>query len=132
MKARVKATGEIIEVEQVAKSIYGRTDGIVELYKKDMLDFSQNRHHSNINNLKATEDERIAYEAGYQNCCYNHGIPFVRIRRVWKSQVKWEVMLSDVAMERFPIEQIAQDIAREMKDEYEKYKRESNYDQAQP
>lgn len=79
-----------------------------------------------IQKLKATEDERVAYEAGYQACCYDHGIPFVRIRRVWKSQVKWEVMLSDVAMERFPIEQIAQDIAREMKDEYEKYKRNEN------
>lgn len=73
-------------------------------------------------NLKVIEDERLAYEAGYQACCYDYGIPFVRIRREWKGQARWDIRLSDVALERFPIEQMAQDIAREMKREYEKYK----------
>lgn len=71
-----------------------------------------------------SEDEQLAYEVGYQACCYDHGIPFVRIRREWRDQVRWDLRLSDVTMEHFPIEQIAQDIAREMKREYEKYKKE--------
>ena len=42
MKAKVKATGEIVEVERVSKNIFGRTDGIVAMYSKDVLDFNLN------------------------------------------------------------------------------------------
>lgn len=74
--------------------------------------------------FNVSEDERIAYEAGYQCCCYDHGIPFVRIRREWKDQVRWDVRMSGETIERISIEHLAQDIAREMKKEYEKYKQE--------
>lgn len=45
MKAKVKATGEIIEVERVSKNIFGRTDGIVAMYSKDVLDFNLDPPH---------------------------------------------------------------------------------------
>ncbi|WP_168355131.1 hypothetical protein [Lepagella muris] len=38
MKAKVKRTGEIIEVEKISKGIYGRV-GVAEIYKSSMLDF---------------------------------------------------------------------------------------------
>lgn len=40
MRCKVKATGEIVEVERVSKNIFGRTDGIVAMYSKDVLDFN--------------------------------------------------------------------------------------------
>lgn len=42
MKAKVKSSGEIVEVERVSKNIFGRTDGIVAMYSKDVLDFDLN------------------------------------------------------------------------------------------
>lgn len=45
MRARVKATGEIVEVERVTKNIFGRTDGIVAMYSKDVLDFNLDPPH---------------------------------------------------------------------------------------
>lgn len=38
MKARVKLTGEIIEVERLTNTTYGRLD-VAQIYRKDMLDF---------------------------------------------------------------------------------------------
>lgn len=38
MKAKVKATGEIIEVEKISRGIYGRV-GIAEIYERRSLDF---------------------------------------------------------------------------------------------
>lgn len=42
MKAKIKSTGEIIEVEKIdgKKGLYGRVDGIVAIYHANMLDFS--------------------------------------------------------------------------------------------
>ncbi len=40
LKARVKATGEIIEVEDLGNEAFGRTDGPVEVIMKGMLDFN--------------------------------------------------------------------------------------------
>ncbi len=45
MKARIKSSGEIIEVERVTNSTYGRIDGVAELYRKDMLDFNLDPPH---------------------------------------------------------------------------------------
>lgn len=48
MKAKVKATGEIIEVEKISRGIYGRV-GIAEIYERRSLDFrvkqSQRKEH---------------------------------------------------------------------------------------
>lgn len=38
MKARVKTTGEIIEVERISRGIYGRVD-IAQIYNRASLDF---------------------------------------------------------------------------------------------
>lgn len=38
MKAKVKATGEIIEVEKISRGIYGRV-GIAAIYARRSLDF---------------------------------------------------------------------------------------------
>ena len=38
MKARIKNTGEIIEVERLTNTTYGRLD-VAQIYRKDMLDF---------------------------------------------------------------------------------------------
>lgn len=44
MKAKIKSTGEIIEVEKIdgKKGLYGRVDGVVAIYNANMLDFSEN------------------------------------------------------------------------------------------
>lgn len=39
-KARVRATGEIIEVEKISDGVYGRADGTAAIYRKRALDFS--------------------------------------------------------------------------------------------
>lgn len=48
MKAKVKATEEIIEVEKISRGIYGRV-GIAEIYERRSLDFrvkqSQRKEH---------------------------------------------------------------------------------------
>ena len=38
MKARIKNTGEIIKVERLTNTTYGRLD-VAQIYRKDMLDF---------------------------------------------------------------------------------------------
>lgn len=38
MKARIKNTGEIIEVVRLTNTTYGRLD-VAQIYRKDMLDF---------------------------------------------------------------------------------------------
>lgn len=38
MKARVKTTGEIIEVKRILRGIYGRVD-IAQMYSRASLDF---------------------------------------------------------------------------------------------
>ncbi len=40
MKAKLKTTGEIIEVEDFGNGAYGRIDGPVVIYKKSLLDFN--------------------------------------------------------------------------------------------
>lgn len=49
MKAKIKSTGEIIEVDKIygKKGLYGRTDGVVAIYRANMLDFSVNNSKSN-------------------------------------------------------------------------------------
>ena len=42
MYARVKATGQIIEVERISRGVYGRVD-VAELYKRASLDFNVNQ-----------------------------------------------------------------------------------------
>ncbi len=45
MKAKIKSSGEIIEVERITNRTYGRIDGVAELYRKDMLDFNLDPPH---------------------------------------------------------------------------------------
>lgn len=56
MKAKVKTTGEIIEVEKISRGIYGRV-GIAEIYERRSLDFRVKQSQS----IKPRADERVPH-----------------------------------------------------------------------
>lgn len=65
-KAKIKSTGEIIEVEPINNNIYGRTDGPVELFLRDQLDFGLDNPHSEeiISGWLARDQPRSFSERG--------------------------------------------------------------------
>lgn len=75
-----------------------------------------------------TEDERIDYELGYQQCCHDNGIPYVGIKKplAFNKILAFHIEISDkMAKYLFPdhTDELAQYITNKLKEGYEKFKR---------
>ncbi len=77
---------------------------------------------------RPTEDERIAYECGYRQCCRDNGIPYVGIRKSFntRSILAFQIEITDKEAEYlFPdrADELAKYITRKLEEGYEKFKR---------
>lgn len=76
---------------------------------------------------RPTEDERIAYEYGYRQCCRDNGIPFVGIRNPFntRSILAFQIEITDKEAEYlFPYraDELAKYITNKLEEGYEKFK----------
>lgn len=75
---------------------------------------------------RPTEDERIAYECGYRNCCLDNNIPYVKPERGWQRILAFRIEISDrEAAYLFPdhADELARYITEKLQKAYEKFKR---------
>lgn len=77
---------------------------------------------------RPTEDERIAYELGYRQCCRDNDIPYVGIRKQFntRSILAFQIEITDKEAEYlFPdrADELAKYITRKLEEGYEKFKR---------
>lgn len=81
-----------------------------------------------LTNQTPSEDERIAHELGYQQCCRDNGIPYVGIRKPlsFNKILAFHIEISDKMAEYlFPdrADELAKHITDKLKEGYEKFKR---------
>lgn len=75
---------------------------------------------------RPTEAERMAYEAGFRNCCLANGIPYVRAERWWQHTLAFRIEISDrEATYLFPnhADDLAKHITEKLQKAYEKFRR---------
>ena len=73
-----------------------------------------------------TEAERMAYEAGFRDCCLANNIPYVTAKREWLRDFEIRVAISHrYAIQLFPdhADALARDITRKLQEAYEKVDR---------
>lgn len=78
-----------------------------------------------------TEDERIAYQQGYRDCCHDNGILYMGIEksRIYNQVIAFRIEITDKEAEYlFPghEDELAQHITQKLKEGYKKFKREGS------
>lgn len=77
---------------------------------------------------RPTEDELIAYELGYRQCCRDNDIPYLGIRNPFntRSIIAFHIEITDKEAEYlFPnhTDELAKYITKKLEEVYEKFKR---------